>query len=264
MSLASYFWIVLMLTPVFAIFMMVKSLNKFLPIFDFLLVITCSYGITEIVYRSFTLALPGGLVGILDSRTVGHLNYFFLHRIYHLLPLASVFALFQLFPRGYFPEFLRIGKFSEQTGIIDKTGFTRSWKEVLMWFAGWTALVFAVLVVYALWKNEFRFSFPLGMIVALLLYAIWNCFVEETLFRGVLLSVFSKTLSPNIANILQAFLFGIVHVDPADAVTSIIKVLLFTFLGWFFGRAARETNGIGASFIMHTMLVVCIELRLLF
>jgi membrane protease YdiL (CAAX protease family) len=263
MSLMSYFWIILPLALVQTGLLLTKLSPKTSVILSFLLIPVSGYAVAEIVYRVFTLSVPTGIAEIMDAGTVTHLENFFLHRLYHILPLAACISLFYMFPSGYFTNFLKFGSLSTKTNVISGKGRFRRWYAVVRWFTAWVIVIFIILAIFTLWKNSFRINIPAGVISAFILYAVWNCFVEETLFRGILLSVFSKTINLKTALLTQAFLFGIVHIDPSDVNVSIMKVILFAFIGWFFGRAAKETEGIGASFIMHTALVIAIEMRLL-
>jgi membrane protease YdiL (CAAX protease family) len=263
MSIYSYFRIILPLTLLQGIILMKKLSSKLSLVLNFLLIIVSSYAASEIIYRAFPVSMPAGVADILDSETINHFENFFLHRLFHIIPLSAGISLFYMYPSGYFRTFLKFGSLMAKTNIIYGKDKFRTWYETVSWFAAWTAAVFLVLSIYTLWQNSFKLQLPAGIIPAFMLYAVWNCFVEETLFRGIFLSVFSKVMNIEHAILIQAFLFGVVHIDPSDARLSIIKIILFTFLGWFFGRASKETGGIGASFIMHTLLVAGIEMRLL-
>lgn len=116
----------------------------------------------------------------------------------------------------------------------------------------------------------------LYMFVPILLGAINHPFIEELLFRGIILSRFSKFISENRSNYLQAVLFGLFHsqfiymfisMDRGDIkgffiafLIQIFNLTVYTFLGWIFGRAAIETKGIAIPAFLHTAIVISIYL----
>lgn len=127
----------------------------------------------------------------------------------------------------------------------------------------WIFIVVLILVVYAFWKRSSQIQIPVLMLVPVFLYAGWTSLMEESIFRGFLLPTLLNRLSQRTAIITQAAVFAVIHVKPFDLKTSFLAGVLFIFLGWFFGRAAVETGGIGASYVMHTALILGIEIKLL-
>ncbi len=79
--------------------------------------------------------------------------------------------------------------------------------------------------------GDFTGSFILLGIVAPL--------TEEALFRGVVLHGFLGNYRPAKAVVLSAFLFGIVHMNPWQFVTTF---LIGLFLGWLYCRTANLAN----------------------
>jgi membrane protease YdiL (CAAX protease family) len=261
MSFENYTIIIGVMLALLILTFLWKRLSDVSFILIFLIVLVCGYACSELLYRMYPISVPDSISGLLNSKTVEHLNLFFLHRIFHIIPLTLVLLTYCFFPKGYYSNFFKFGNLNIETDVLNKKAPT-TWKKIVSRFAVVVAIVFSVLVVYGINKNGIS-TVPVSLLGAIVLYASWNCLVEETLFRGLLLSIFSKVLKNNYANILQAFLFGIVHIDPYNIPVSIAKVILFTFIGWFFGRAARETGGIGPSYLMHTMLVLGIEFKLI-
>ncbi|MFP4498378.1 MAG: CPBP family intramembrane glutamic endopeptidase [Vulcanimicrobiota bacterium] len=261
MKLASYNYLIAGLILINLFVLSVKKLERYSHITIFILTLGWGYALAELAYRSSVLVAPGNWESFLTPAGVQHLNQFFLHRIFHAIPLGFVFLLFFLFPEQPYTNFIRIGNLRTRTGIINPQK-EETWEKILVKFA---ILVFAVITVifFINHLNQAPIQLILILLAPIFLYAFWNCFVEESLFRGVLLSVFSQVFSESGANWFQAILFALVHYDPTALTLSLIKIGLFTFLGWFFGRATLETRGIGTSFVMHTLLVTGIEVRLL-
>lgn len=75
-------------------------------------------------------------------------------------------------------------------------------------------------------------------------YLVLGPFIEEIVFRRVLLGYFDTLMVPSLSMLLSAFIFGVCHVVP--------QAILYTF---FFGLGlawlARLHRGITGSFIAH-------------
>ncbi|GAB2477872.1 protease [Hymenobacter qilianensis] len=70
--------------------------------------------------------------------------------------------------------------------------------------------------------------------------------LEELLFRGLLLPGLLKNYSPRKAIIQSGLLFGIIHLNPAQAVSAF---LLGLFLGWLYYR----TQSLAACIVVHCL-----------
>lgn len=95
---------------------------------------------------------------------------------------------------------------------------------------------------------------------AIVVYAAFNtAFSEELLFRGFLLKRLSNKFGFNIANFIQAFLFGLLHGVMFFTLVGAAKaVLIIAFTGaiaWFMGYVNEKcANGsIIPSWIIHTV-----------
>lgn len=102
----------------------------------------------------------------------------------------------------------------------------------------------------------------LGLVAipAIIVYATFNtAFPEELLFRGFLLKRLANKLGFNIANLIQALLFGLLHGAMLFSIVGVIKsILIIVFTGaiaWFMGYInEKNSNGsIIPSWIIHTI-----------
>lgn len=102
--------------------------------------------------------------------------------------------------------------------------------------------------------------------IAVLLRVVVNSFMEEGLFRGIMLTHFRVRLSPWRANVLQAVLFGLWHlawpirrlvagrIDLAAALSqSIVIVLGSSISGLAWGYLLLKTDNLWAPWIAHTI-----------
>ena len=259
-NLDTYFWFILSFFLANLLFLFLPGSRKFNPPFNLVLVLADGYALSEILYRVHPLLVSRKILTFLGGNEAAHLNGFFLHRFYQVIPLIMGIALFFAYGTKYFENYLKFGDLSIETHIINKAQ-AQPWRNILLKFGLWIAGL--TVFICAVQHNKMGGKFPYLMLAPILLYALWNCLVEEVIFRGLLLSMSSKILKIEWANILQALLFGLIHYAPQDVKGSLIKVVLFAYLGWFFGKATMETKGIGISFIIHTLLVAGIEIRLL-
>jgi membrane protease YdiL (CAAX protease family) len=94
-----------------------------------------------------------------------------------------------------------------------------------------------------------------GVLVALLITAVVAApFVEELIFRGVLLRGLRSTLPVGLAVVLQAVLFGAAHVDPARGAGNIGLVMVLSMVGGVLGTSAVLLRRIGPSIVAHAIL----------
>lgn len=102
----------------------------------------------------------------------------------------------------------------------------------------------------------------LGMVAipAIVVYATLNtAFPEELLFRGFALKRLANKFGFNIANFIQALLFGLLHGVMFFSLVGVVKaILIIVFTGaiaWFMGYVnEKDSNGsIFPSWIIHTI-----------
>jgi membrane protease YdiL (CAAX protease family) len=106
-------------------------------------------------------------------------------------------------------------------------------KKVIQ-IAFWTTFAFTILGVIfypyflntpAIGWNDFIGYFPY-----FILYSVSNAFVEESFFRGVLLSKFSQWWGPSAGNNIQALLFALIHLMVIPFNPNASYFILFTFV----------------------------------
>ena len=97
----------------------------------------------------------------------------------------------------------------------------------------------------------------------MLFFFLTNAFLEETLFRGLLINAFKTRQSSNRAIMLSAILFGIWHAGwplvngAADALNQVASMVFFTtilgiFLGIYYERFNSSRSLVG-PIVIHTM-----------
>lgn len=153
-------------------------------------------------------------------------------------------------------------KFMEWIGLKKIEGGTKTLMATLLVAV---AFLFAgVLTLYAIGNVKTATSEFAGLggvaIPAIIIYAAFNtAFPEELLFRGFLLKRLENKLGFNIANAIQALLFGLLHGAMFFSLVGVIKaILIIAFTGviaWFMGYINEKySNGsIIPSWIIHTI-----------
>jgi membrane protease YdiL (CAAX protease family) len=99
----------------------------------------------------------------------------------------------------------------------------------------------------------------------MLFFFLTNAFLEETLFRGLLINAFKTRQTPNRAILLSAIIFGIWHAGwplvngaaGSDAINQVASMVFFTtilgiFLGIYYERFNSSQSLIG-PIVVHTM-----------
>jgi membrane protease YdiL (CAAX protease family) len=172
----------------------------------------------------------------------------------HLLRLtpALIIIVFLLLLGRRRPDFFLIkGKINapvEPSKLINSKE-TDTWVKIGSIFA----VVFSVVTLAYLFLatrptlNDFVNGLPL-IPVAVLIAAI-NAFNEEFTLRAAPLSELWKVLGKHQALLITAIYFGLGHFYGVPS--SIIGVILATFLGWFLGKSLLETKGFFWAWTIH-------------
>jgi membrane protease YdiL (CAAX protease family) len=79
-------------------------------------------------------------------------------------------------------------------------------------------------------------------------------FVEELVFRGIILRGLVGRVGAIAAIVLQGFLFGIAHVDPVRGAGNIGLAMVLSAIGMVLGGTAFLTRRIGAGVVAHAIL----------
>lgn len=126
------------------------------------------------------------------------------------------------------------------------------------------ATVLSTLVVAVFVENErlrgentelirhFRDDIP-AYLVVVFLAVVAAPLVEELFFRGVLLPVLTDRMGAGRALVVQAVLFGLVHVDPYAGTHNVSVVVAVTAMGWVLGWSAHHYGRLGPGIIAHAL-----------
>ncbi|GHV95117.1 hypothetical protein AGMMS50293_14370 [Spirochaetia bacterium] len=130
----------------------------------------------------------------------------------------------------------RTGKDELRRIFIWRTMPAHIWAALLIMFFGFV-------ILSSEFFNLFVTVFPVpgglfgggreSLLAVVVLRALFPGFTEETFFRGILLRRFCRVYSRRKAIVLSAVLFGIMHLNPWQAVNTFILGL---FLGWVYCR----------------------------
>ncbi len=153
-------------------------------------------------------------------------------------------------------------KFAEWMGLKKIKGGKKTLAAIII--VSIAFLLVGVLTLYVIKGVETATSEFTGLgimaIPAIVVYAAFNtAFPEELLFRGFLLKRLANKFGFNIANIIQALLFGVLHGAMFFLLVGVVKaVLIIIFTGviaWFMGYTNEKySNGsIIPSWIIHTV-----------
>lgn len=95
------------------------------------------------------------------------------------------------------------------------------------------------------------------------LYSVSNAFVEESFFRGALLSKFTDWWGSEVGNNLQALLFALIHLVVIPFNPNAVYFILLTFvLGYFLGYMTLKTKSIFPAIILHIVADIFFALSL--
>ena len=94
-----------------------------------------------------------------------------------------------------------------------------------------------------------------GVLIAAMIAAIVAApFVEELLFRGVVMRGFASVMPAWRAVALQGVMFGSAHFDPARGAGNIGLIMVLSAVGIVFGTAAYLLRRIGPSIAAHALM----------
>jgi hypothetical protein len=264
---ANYFRGLLLNLIIIIIFLIERRLRPYREIFLFLQVFILGYFAADLLYRGFHPKLSVMYRGSPFIIALYHMDYFLLHRLYQIIPLTLMALFFFTYRHGYFANYFHRGDWNAPTDLVGKKGAT--WKRGTLFFLSVLFGAFFLLTVSSLFSPQGSSRLkPHGeaallLLVPIVLYSLTAALIEESFFRGLFLPLFEKSFAQR-GNIYQALLFGGIHYDAMNPQLSLVKFIIFSFLGWYWGRATKETGGIGCSFLMHSAIIVTLELRVNF
>lgn len=100
----------------------------------------------------------------------------------------------------------------------------------------------------------FDVSSGLSVRVAVVLIAVVAApFVEELFFRGLLLRSLAAQMGPLVANVTQAVLFALAHIDPGQGWHNVDTVVRIFVLGLAFGYIAQDRKRLGPGIAAHAI-----------
>ncbi|BAS18298.1 hypothetical protein AHiyo8_pI66020 (plasmid) [Arthrobacter sp. Hiyo8] len=100
--------------------------------------------------------------------------------------------------------------------------------------------------------GTFDFGRYLSLTPALLAAAAANGFLEELMFRGMLMSKLNIAFGPYLATFIQAVIFASWHVGVTYTSSAVVFIVLFAFpLGLIGGYLTRSSRSIVPSALLH-------------
>lgn len=198
---------------------------------------------------------------ILFDKLPTEINHHVLHQSTTLLLTLIVLIVLRFSRKETFQQFFRLGNIASPIkpeswiGLHPKSNET--WREVGRNFAIIITLITAVVMYFQVFRvNDISFSDIIRIMPFVLLFALSNSFVEESITRlGVVVSLHG-TLSNQTIQLVSAAIFGIVHYWGSPG--GIIGVIVAAFLGWFLAKSIIETKGIFWAWMIHFLQDVVI------
>jgi len=243
-----YIMIVFLILNIISVLGPLKSLKHSLSL---MLTWSIAYSLVEIIFLNTFYLLP-----VYTEIFWDNFKTFFIQTSYQFIGIIMLLSFFYNNKTERSESFLRAGNMKEGTTVL---GYKKPipWYMVVIRFSLTVIIIFPILLTLQnLWPSYSNEKFINYLPV--LLGTVTNCLVEEILNRGIFLGIFLKEMNERKANLLQAIIFGLLHWPSYTLLHYLMKIVIFTFLGWFFGRATIETKGILPSTIMHSVLIACL------
>ncbi len=183
------------------------------------------------------------------------------NRALQILPIAIVGVLLSRFLSRHWRHRLQLGQVNAETTILGGAQ-AQPWKQVAARLAAYMSIV--LIGFLAARGVTTGGSERLLLFSSRLIGGSVNSLVEELLFRGILQPVFETFVTLGAANALQAGFFAVIHFGYIESMTlsavapEVGRILLYTLIGWFLGRAARETNGLLVPWFFHALITASI------
>ncbi len=181
--------------------------------------------------------------------------------IYQSLTLGLAFlvlaALYVLYPQN-FRRFARVGDPDASPEPVRFLGISAddTWRSVGISFSVIVTLATSAFLYFNIWEGQLPLAAILPVLPWVLLFAVTNSFVEETLMRFTVVVGLHGTVPNRSIYILSALIFGIPHFfgTPGGALGS----LMAAFLGWLLAKSIVETRGIFWAWFVHFLQDVVI------
>ncbi|WP_160675297.1 CPBP family intramembrane glutamic endopeptidase [Clostridium sp. C8-1-8] len=121
-----------------------------------------------------------------------------------------------------------------------------------------------VLLYHTIFTNHYT---SIEFVIAILSTLIFTALTEEVIFRDFLLfGLISRGISPKSANMIQAIIFGLIHIAVNRQarlkiysgsnllICSILTCSFQVLIGYLFGKIVIKSKSIGCSVILHTLI----------
>lgn len=150
--------------------------------------------------------------------------------------------------------------------VRDSLGFRARWADAgwgpVAWLATYCATIPVAIIVTATkipMKSNTEgldgLDAERGVLIAMMIAAIVAApFVEELLFRGVVMRGFLSAMPPWLALTAQAVIFGAIHFDPSRGTGNIGLIMVLSAAGGVFGGAAYLARRLAPSIIAHALM----------
>lgn len=195
---------------------------------------------------------------VFESSTI---NAFFNHQIFMGIMALIVLIVIWLMAKDTRLTYLNVrridGPIKPEPWIGLKPTGKDSWKSLGITFSVIITSVTAIIIYFQVMQGgTFQFEwYPLGVMV--IIFALTNSFIEETIFRLSFVTVVAnEKLKPEVAQILAAITFGLVHYFGTPS--GIPGVLMAGFIGWFLAKSMNETKGFFWAWLIHFLQDVVI------
>lgn len=116
-------------------------------------------------------------------------------------------------------------------------------------------VIFALIEFYAIFI-ELDMT-PNLIFKSFILHLLYPSITEEVIFRGLLLTgLLSMGIKKSTANICQAILFGIVHINNYEyiLILSLMKCSVQVFIGYIFGKLYLESKSLTPCILLHALI----------
>jgi membrane protease YdiL (CAAX protease family) len=187
------------------------------------------------------------------------------NRSLQLIPIVLLAGILYFRFKNFWRHRLKKGDLHAETSLLGQNQIM-PWSRVCLRVSFYIALI---TIAFVFLKGVAEYDFiKLQLFGARLFGGAVNSLVEELLFRGLLQPIFELAAGPGLANLLQAFLFSIIHygfvesLSFSDIMPELIKLLLYLGIGLFLGKAARETDGLVIPWYFHFFITSAIWLTI--
>jgi len=148
-------------------------------------------------------------------------------------------------------QFLKIGDLSVLAGrdrLFGITGKT-SWRSNGIQLLVFISLATGVFMYFGLKQSNSLSSFQWWFFPYVLLFALTNSFVEEVIYRFVVVAGLGDAYPPLTIQMVSAILFGLPHFfgNPSG----VVGVLMSGLLGYILCKATLETRGLSIAWVIH-------------